>query len=285
MAVTMTAELSDVFETKREGVLFILNSLKTCFPEIAIYILSLSGEFIAIDEARTRPLDFAASNWLASAQWIAAKIPDCLLMDVGSTTADILPIINGKVSVRGRSDMERLATGELAYTGVLRTSLAAIVHSVPVAGRFCRVASEYFAISGDVHLVLGHLDSCDYTCATPDGRPPSIDSARQRLARLVCADSEMIPATDIDEMARYIYAQQVLQIRECIDQLISRLPSLRSLPVIAVGSGAFMGAAAARSAGLKIGELETNLGREELAVMPCIAAAQLLAGQLGLGLR
>jgi hypothetical protein len=285
MAVTMTAELSDVFETKREGVLFILNSLKGCFSEVAIYILSLSGEFIALDGARARPLEFAASNWLASAQWIAGKIPNCLLVDVGSTTTDILPILDGKVRVRGRSDLERLASGELAYTGVLRTNLAAIVQSVPVAGRFCRVASEYFSISGDVHLVLGHLDSRDYTCATPDGRPPSMNSARQRLARLVCADAEMISAMEIDEMARYIYAQQVRQIRECIDQLISRLPPLRRLPVVAVGSGAFLGAAAARSAGMKVGELDTDMGRGELAVMPCIAAAQLLAGQLALGLR
>jgi probable H4MPT-linked C1 transfer pathway protein len=285
MAVTMTAELSDVFETKREGVLFILNSLKACFPEAAIYALSLSGEFTALDKARARPLDFAASNWLASAQWIAGKIPNCLLVDVGSTTTDILPILEGKASVRGRTDLERLASGELAYTGVLRTNLAAIVHSVPLAGRFCRVAAEYFAISGDVHLVLGHLDPRDYTCATPDGRPPSLNSARQRLARLVCADAEMISATEIDEMARYIYAQQVRQIRECIDQLISRLPSVRRLPVIAVGSGAFLGAAAARSAGMGVGELDTTMGREELAVMPCIAAAQLLAGQLALGLR
>ena len=126
-------------------------------------------------------------------------------MDVGSTTTDILPVLDGRVYVVGRTDMARLASGELVFTGVLRTNLAVtIVHSVPVAGRNCRVASEYFAVSGDVHLVLGHLGPQDYTCSTPDGHPPSLDSARRRLARLVCADTEMLSVDEIDEMAGYI---------------------------------------------------------------------------------
>jgi probable H4MPT-linked C1 transfer pathway protein len=124
------------------------------------------------------PLDFAASNWLAAALWIARQNPDCLYVDVGSTTTDILPIVGGQVCVSGRSDLDRLSSGELVYTGALRTNLAAMVQSIPVAGRICRVASEYFAISGDVHLVLGNINADDYTCATPDGRLPSVAGRR-----------------------------------------------------------------------------------------------------------
>jgi probable H4MPT-linked C1 transfer pathway protein len=276
MAVTMTAELSDVFATKREGVLFVLESVNTCFAGTASYVFSLSGGFVPLSEARTRPLDFAAANWLATAQWVARQIPDCLLIDVGSTTTDILPILDGQVCVSGRTDLTRLTSGELVYTGVLRTNLAAIVQSVPVAGQFCRVASEYFAISGDVHLILGHIAPQDYTCATPDGQPPSVDSARKRLARLVCADTEMLSTAEIDELARFIYARQIRQIREGMVQVISRLPRLRTQPVIALGAGAYLGRDAAIGMGLKILELPGRWGREELAVAPCLAAAHLL---------
>ncbi len=224
MAVTMTAELSDAFSTKREGVRFILDSLSASLSGLPIYVFSLEGAFASVEAARTRPLEFAASNWLASAQWIAGRSPDCLLIDVGSTTTDILPIINGKVSVAGRTDPERLVSGELVYTGVLRTNVAAIVSSVPVAGRLCRVASEYFSISGDVHLILGNLSPAEYTCATPDSRPASIDAARGRLARLVCADTEMLSTAEIDEMARYIQLRQIHQICDGIEQVISRSP-------------------------------------------------------------
>ncbi len=276
MAVTMTAELSDVFNAKREGVLFILQSLRECFPSEAVWVFGLSGEFVSLDEAVTRPLEYAASNWLAFAQWFSRRIPDCLLIDVGSTTTDILPIVGGRVCVSGRTDLERLSSGELVYTGALRTNLAAIVHSVPVRGRLCRVASEYFSISGDVHLILGNLDPEDYTCPAPDAREPAIDSARRRLARLVCADAEMLSAEEINEIARYICGQQVLQIREGIEQVISRLPSLRMHPVVVFGSGSFLGLAAARDAGLEISEMMGDLGKEEMAVAPCTAVARLL---------
>ena len=83
MAVTMTAELSDIFSTKREGVLFVLESIRSGFPEAQIYVLSLSGEFASIADAQSRPLEFAASNWIASAQWIAREFRNCWLIDVG----------------------------------------------------------------------------------------------------------------------------------------------------------------------------------------------------------
>jgi probable H4MPT-linked C1 transfer pathway protein len=279
LAVTMTAELSDVFETKRDGVTFVLESIRSCFPDLPIYVLNLSGRFMPVCAALAQPLDYAATNWLASAQWIARKFPECLIVDVGSTTTDILPILDGKLNVVGRTDMERLASGELVFTGVLRTNLAAIVQTVPVAGRRCRVASEYFAVSGDVHLVLGHLRPQDYTCGTPDGQSPSLASARRRIARLVCADTEMLSAGEIDAMAEYIHARQVSQVREGLSQVLSRLPGLRRAPVVVVGSGAFLGLAAAKSMDLTIADLAGTCGREELAVLPCVSAAHLLAEQ------
>jgi probable H4MPT-linked C1 transfer pathway protein len=280
MAITITAELSDVFAAKREGVLFVLDCIQRCFPDISGYALSLSGRFVSVNEARKAPLEFAATNWIASAQYVARRYPNCVLIDVGSTTTDILPILEGRVRVSGRTDMARLSSGELVFTGVLRTNLAAIVQSVPVAGRDCRVASEYFAVSGDVHLILGHLRPRDYVCTTPDGRPPSIESARGRLARLVCADTEMLSAEEIDEMARYIYERQVCQIQEALDQVIARLPELRGYPAIILGAGAFLGKAAAGRAGLETGNLMNEWGRGEIAVAPCLAAAFLLAEHL-----
>jgi (4-(4-[2-(gamma-L-glutamylamino)ethyl]phenoxymethyl)furan-2-yl)methanamine synthase len=280
MALTMTAELADVFATKREGVLFVLDSLSAAFPGSAGYALSLSGQFVALQDARERPLDFAAANWLATALFAAERHPDCLLVDVGSTTTDIIPILSGRVAISGRTDLERLMAGELVYTGVLRTHLPAIVHAVPVRGTFCPVSSEYFAISGDVHLILGHLNPVDYNCPTPDGRPPTVDTARQRLARLVCADAEMLSPAEIDHMARYIHQQQVRQIGEALLQVLSRLAGRSDLAVMTMGAGAFLAAEAASRLKLTVLDLAANWGREASAVAPCWAAAHLLAEQM-----
>jgi (4-(4-[2-(gamma-L-glutamylamino)ethyl]phenoxymethyl)furan-2-yl)methanamine synthase len=278
MALTMTAELADVFSTKREGVQFVLESVLVAFPDCAAYALDLAGDFVALKEAQTRPLDFAAANWLATALYIARVYSDCLLVDVGSTTTDIIPILGGEIVSHGRTDLARLLAGELVYTGALRTHLASIVHSVPVGGRSCRVASEYFAISGDVHLILGHLGPEDYTCPTPDGQPPTLVSARSRLARLVCADTEMLSTAEIDEMAYYIHQQQLRQISEALQQVLSRLAGHRALGVVVMGSGAFLAAQAAQQLGLR--SLDARWDRQASAVAPCMAVAHLLAEQL-----
>lgn len=280
MALTMTAELADVFSTKREGVLFVLDRMLTAFPDCASSALSLSGNFYPLMEAMEQPLNFAASNWLATAMHLAGQHPDCLLVDIGSTTTDIIPVLDAKPAAIGYTDLDRLKSGELVYTGALRTNLAAIVHQVPVSGQFCPVSSEYFAISGDVHLILGHISPDEYNCPTPDGRPPTIESARQRLARLVCADMEMLTAREIEEMASYIYKQQLEQIHRALQLVLSRLPQLRALPVVTMGSGAFLAGEAARRAGLKTQELETEWGRKVSEVAPCVAVAHLLAARL-----
>jgi probable H4MPT-linked C1 transfer pathway protein len=176
--------------------------------------------------------------------------------------------------------MERLMSGELVYTGVLRTNLAAIVQSVPVSGRTCRVSSEYFAVSGDVHLILGHIGPQDYTSTTPDGRPPTVESARSRLARLVCADAEALDQTEIEALARHIYRQQVLQVRSGLEQVLSSDPELRPHPALVCGAGAFLGRAAARGLGLEIRPDGDDLGSGKSAVLPCFAAASLLDAHL-----
>jgi (4-(4-[2-(gamma-L-glutamylamino)ethyl]phenoxymethyl)furan-2-yl)methanamine synthase len=285
MALAMTAELADIFVTKREGVRFVLDHFLAAFPDCPGYALSLSGEFVPSAEARARPLDFAASNWLATAIFAARQYPNCLLVDVGSTTTDIIPILDGNVANRGHTDLERLIAGELVYTGVLRTHLAAVVRVVPVGGQSCPVSSEYFAISGDIHLILGHLNPADYTCPTPDGRPPTVASARQRLARLVCADTEMLDSATLDEMAHFIYEQQLHQVGKALLQVRSRLQRQQELPVVVMGSGAFLAAEAARRLGMEIVDLGEQWGQDTSSVAPCLAVAHLLAEQLEAGWR
>jgi probable H4MPT-linked C1 transfer pathway protein len=279
MALTMTAELADVFSTKREGVLFVLQSMRDAFPEYPCLVLSLSGEFVPAQAAQRTPLDFAASNWMATASYLSRQYPHCLMLDVGSTTTDIIPILEGKVRSRGKTDLDRLVAGELVYTGLLRTHLASIVHAVPVGGQFCPVSSEYFAISGDVHLILGHIQPLDYDCPTPDGRPASLDAARARLARLVCADTEMLSQDAIDRMADYIYQQQLAQIGRALSQVLSHLPTSGELPTVALGTGAFIASEAAQHLGLPVTNLAETWGRREAQVAPSLAAAHLLAEQ------
>jgi (4-(4-[2-(gamma-L-glutamylamino)ethyl]phenoxymethyl)furan-2-yl)methanamine synthase len=277
-AITMTAELSDAFRTKREGVEFVLDAAQDALGDGPLSVLTTAGELVPVGAARARPWDVAAANWVATALAVAETYPDALLIDVGSTTADIVPIAGGRVAATGRDDLRRLVAGELVYTGVLRTNLAAIAPRVPVPGGWCPVSSESFAISADVHLVLGHLPADAYDCPTPDGRAATVACARERIARLVCSDVEQLGEADIDAIAAFLHGEQLRQLEDAARRVQRVLPP--DAPVVAVGSGGFLGREVAARLGRDVAHAPAPWGATGGEVAPAAALAALLAARL-----
>jgi (4-(4-[2-(gamma-L-glutamylamino)ethyl]phenoxymethyl)furan-2-yl)methanamine synthase len=273
VALTTTAELSDAFRTKREGVGFVLEAVEAALDGGRLLALTTGGELVSFEEARARPLDVAAANWMASALAVAGLYADALMIDVGSTTVDVIPIAAGRVAAAGRTDLDRLLAGELVYTGALRTNLAAIAPEVPVRDSWCPVASELFAISADAHMILGHLTPAAYTCATPDGRPATVECARERVARLVCADVEQLATEEIDPIVGYLHAEQVRQIESAARRVGERVEG--AAPVVPLGGGAFLARAAAQR--LDRAVVEVPWSAAECDAAPAAALAQLLA--------
>jgi (4-(4-[2-(gamma-L-glutamylamino)ethyl]phenoxymethyl)furan-2-yl)methanamine synthase len=273
VALTTTAELSDAFRTKREGVAFVLDAAEAALDGVELFAFTTAGGVVPVAEARARAPEVAAANWLASALAVSALHPDALMIDVGSTTTDVVPIAAGRVAATGRTDLDRLLAGELVYTGALRTNLAAIAPRVPVRGALCPVASELFAISADVHLILGHLAAGAYTCPTPDGRPATVEFARERVARLVCADAEQLAAEELDAIAAFLHVEQVSQIEAAVRRVGERLGG--DSPVIPLGAGAFLAREAAERLGRPVVDLPWSAAERDAA--PAAALAELLA--------
>ena len=276
VALTTTAELSDAFRIKREGVAFVLDAAEAALGVRGLLAMTTAGELVSFPEARARPLDVAGANWMASALAVARRHTDALMIDVGSTTADVIPIAGGRVAAVGHTDLDRLLAGELVYTGALRTNLAAIAPRVPVRDGWCPVASELFAISADVELILGHLTPDTYTCATPDGRPASVECARERVARLVCADAEQLAVEQIDAIAAFLHAEQVRQIETAARGVGGRFEG--APPVVPLGAGAFLAREVAERLGRTVVELPWSAAERDSA--PAAALAELLAERL-----
>jgi probable H4MPT-linked C1 transfer pathway protein len=272
VALTTTAELSDAFRTKREGVAFVLDAADAALGPRQVFALTTAGELVSVTEARARPLEVAGANWVASALAVAGLHADALMIDVGSTTVDVIPIAAGRLAAVGRTDLDRLLAGELVYTGALRTNLAAIAPRVPVRDCWCPVASELFAISADAQLLLGHLTPTAYSCATPDGRPASVEYARERVARLVCADAEQLAVEEIDAIAAFLHAEQVRQIVAAARRVSGRVHA--TPPVVPLGSGAFLARQAAEHLGRTVIELPWSAAERDAA--PAAALSELL---------
>ena len=273
-AVTMTAELSQMFRTKREGVAFVLDAIESAFPASRIRVYTVDGRFLAPADARAEPLAVAAANWAATARMVARRHADALLIDIGTTTSDVVPIVAGQVAAVGHTDPGRLRSGELVYSGALRTPCEAIVDAVSIGGELYSVSAESFALIGDVHVWRGALDPADYTCPTPDGRPAARTWAGDRLARVVCADREMLDEDDVDAIAEGVANAQVERIVAAIRRVRDRYPSLRC--AVTTGLGRFIADAAASAAGLEVVPLDAEVGRDTARYAPAAAVALLL---------
>ncbi len=277
-AVTMTAELSQHFRTKRDGVEFILDAIEAAAPDASVHVWGVDGRFHTPGQARSMPLCVAASNWMATAVFVGWHVPDAILIDVGSTTTDVIPIRAGRVVAVGRTDPDRLRTSELLYTGALRTPVEAVVRRVPLGRGDASVSAEGFALTGDVHLWLGRLSPGDYTVITPDGRPASREFAGERLARIVCADREMLADADLDRLARAVAEAQLDDVAGAIREVRERHRELAT--AVVAGLGDFIAAEAASRAGLGVLRLADRLGRDAARAAPAAAVAHLLQREL-----
>jgi len=275
-AVTMTAELSQMFRTKRDGVRFVIDAVEAAFPGAPIHVYAVDGRFLTVGEAATVPLLVAAANWVATARVVAQSVPDAVLIDIGTTSTDIIPIVGGQVAASGWSDPDRLASGELVYSGAVRTPVEAIAASAPFKGREAGVAAEGFALSGDVHVWRGDLDPTDYSAPTPDRRPATREFAGERLARAICADREMLGESDVTPIADSLAAAQIARIAAAVATVRARHPALRA--AVVTGLGAFIAARAAHQAGLDVVALADAIGDGAARCAPAASVALLLEG-------
>lgn len=226
LAVTMTAELADCFATKAEGVDRILTSVEAAV-DVPVHVWQRGGEFVSPSDARDLPMLAAAANWHALATWAGRMTPQgtALLIDMGSTTTDIIPIVDGLPATEGGTDIERLRSSELVYTGFRRTPLCAVSRLVVIgAGGIVPLAAELFATMHDVALILGDTEENSADCDTADGRPSTIDHALSRLARMLCCDRTELDDDQLLLIAGELRDTQQRQIGSALRAVIARLP-------------------------------------------------------------
>jgi probable H4MPT-linked C1 transfer pathway protein len=249
LAVTMTGELCDCFHSKTDGVRHILAAVEQVASGREVQVYLVEGRFASLTEARELPHLAAASNWHALGRFACRLInsPAGLLIDIGSTTTDIIPLVGGEVVARGTNDTERLLSGELLYRGVGRTPVCAVVRTLPWRGNDCPVAAELFATTADAYVLLGELAEDPQADWTADGRPLTRECARQRLARQLCADAADISPEGFRRIAEAVQAAQIGELQACIEQVAQQMPLPPSACILS-GSGEFLAQSAAKAA-------------------------------------
>ncbi|QEL16609.1 hydantoinase/oxoprolinase family protein [Limnoglobus roseus] len=282
LAVTMTGELCDCFETKRDGVRHIVSAVMNVSRSRPVRVWSTDGVFLNTNEAKEHYLKVAAANWHALATFVGGYTPRgvTLLIDIGSTTTDLIPILDGLPWSEGKTDTARMRLGELVYTGVRRTPATTFLGTT--------AAAEFFATVHDAHLLLGSVPEDAADTDTADGRPATRLHAHGRLSRMVGGDPVLTPEEDTQRLARSIVEQQRKLLHDRVAALIPRLREMRQAArhprryAVVSGSGEFLARQLLRDQPFvaffdDMLSLTERLGPERSAAAPAYAVATLAA--------
>lgn len=223
LAVTMTGELADCFATRREGVSRIIDQLSQVVSPGQLSIYTVDGRWFTVDQAQQDPWTVAASNWHALASWLAQWPPtahafECgVLVDIGSTTIDILPVMGGRLGTSARTDRDRLEQSQLLYTGVRRTPVCAVLTHFVLDEVAIPVMAELFATSDDAYVWLGLVAEDHNDGDSADGRPRTKPYAAARLARMIGEDAERLNESQLRSLAQQVVRAQAMQLAQAIE--------------------------------------------------------------------
>ena len=271
VGVVITGELADCYRSKIEGITSIKAAVEKAF-RCPIYFWGVNG-------FGWRDLtELAAANWSASAALVAMEFRNCLFVDMGSTTTDIIPIRNNVLA--STTDYLRLVNGELVYTGMLRTSIGSLLRAAMLDEHNVQLSPELFAITADAYLVTSQISPEQYSCDTPDGFGKDVASALRRLARTVCADLD-----EIGESPAVSIAKQAVDLQlKVVTQAIERQSAKHHInEVVATGIGEKIIARASRNLGMNCICLSEKYGKRISDIFPAYAVAKLLENRLQMG--
>lgn len=239
-AVTMTGELADLFADREQGVRRIVETLQRRCGSAHLSVFAGERGFLDPQQALKVAGSVASANWLATAQLIASRIGEALLVDIGSTTTDLVAIHDGRVGASGRTDFARLVSGELVYSGVVRTALMAIADAIEFEGLRVPLMAEQFATTADVYRLTGELDErCDQH-ASADGAEKTPQASARRLGRMIGCDAHERPLETWQTLAASFRVTQLERIRRAAQQVLLRAAVAPAGVLVAAGSGAFL---------------------------------------------
>ena len=239
-AVTMTGEMVDLFPNRNTGVIEIARFMREELAGGSVRFYRGDRAFVASDGVALHASEIASANWRASVDLVASHIAAGVFVDIGSTTTDIIAIVDGQPRFRGRDDYSRLLSGELVYSGLVRTPLMAVLDRVAFRGEVVPIVAEHFATMADVYRVLGELPEHADQHPSADGAEKTAFASARRIARMIGRDVESATSNDWRVLAQSFRSAQLSRIKSALDRVAARANLAQSVTLIGAGVGAFL---------------------------------------------
>jgi len=204
--------------------------------QTAFYYMSASEDcFLSNDAVAGQAQLIASANWHASARLLAQYLPHALLIDIGSTTTDIIAVESGVVASPAYTDAARMQADELVYTGVVRTPVMALTQKLMLNHVETNVAAEYFATMADVYRLTRELPEAFDMAESADGAEKTASGSARRLARMVGYDREDMPMQVWRDLALDCRARQLKQVKIAASKKLKQ-----GMTIVGAGAGQFL---------------------------------------------
>lgn len=237
-----------------------LDLLERVFPGEAVRVLGAEGRLYALEEARaltgSQVVRFAATKFYGSAYLASKLISRGLSIDTGTTSTDIVPVVDHIPDPRAAEDpdrynLDRLKTRRFSWYGMTATPLDYLSHEAEACGEvwplYPRVAKT------EVLTAMLDLAPRDLTTQHAyDGIFPSVEAARYQLAQACGLDVRLVGVETLQAIAHDLYHRMVERLAENVRRVAAHaeLGPLDALEAAVMGLGR---GSAARDALLRAG--------------------------------
>ncbi len=233
-AITMTAELCDVFENRKEGFEFIKNECQRIKFNYFFYV-NKKNNFSRIEDSSHK--DIISMNWHSMGKYLKNIFSDAILIDFGSTTTDFVHVKNGIISNKFFDDFSRLNNNELIYTGVIRTPIFGLQKAINYKGMEFKIIPEQFSTTGDLFRIKKKIKNNFDIDEESNSSKIKVQNSYQRVARSFGLDFSKNKKRLIDGLCELLIAYQLTIIKKNLRILIKKFMFKSRVPIVISGIG------------------------------------------------
>ncbi len=304
-AVVICCSHSLSFTTFAESIYHLAGVLSGLFKHSPAYLLRADGALTPLsaipDLSAAETTAYTFTNFYGSAFLGSRLIRNGLSLDLGTTTLDVIPIIDGQIDPAGLgTDAQatdylrfRYRQSRIHWLGLTATSLTALAQRVPLGDDWFEIVPRHY--KSDLLLALMHQEISEHERTLLErhayGRKfPDQTRAQAQLAQFIGLDATLLSQAELQEIQSYLWEAWIDRLSQAIQAVAQECFASHDtieIASFALGEQILLQPALKR-AGIDLRQVKTlNLQRDQalwsassVFAMAVLAAEQVLQTQL-----
>ena len=218
------------------------------FKQSEVYLIRADGQLTPVQDmaeiSSTESYGYCFTNFFGSARLGQKLIQNGISLDLGTTTLDVIPIIQGDIDPGGLAEPEnylrfRYANQRIHWVGLCAMPLDMLAQEVPIGNERHQVVPRHYFT--DILLALAPDAQQDVLLKHAYARRfPDKHKARRYLAEFVGLDAQTLTQDELQEVHHFLFERYINRVAEAIQAVIEQtfpvLPPDFTVAAFALGS-------------------------------------------------